>query len=126
MYEMYRLQKGMVWRAGKRTETYRFEAKYIFEGRREVEGNGTAGNSYVERKSPQAGTAQLMERQVWRAGRGKEMERPCTQLCRKEWSESAGKEKKWNGSVQWKGMVRRAGRGKEMKQEWKGDAWMAE
>jgi hypothetical protein len=42
----------MVWRAGKRTETYRFEAKYIFEGRREVEGNGTAGNSYVERKSP--------------------------------------------------------------------------
>jgi hypothetical protein len=26
----------------------------------------------------------------------------------------------------WKGMVRRAWRGKEMKQEWKGNVWMAE
>jgi hypothetical protein len=40
MYEMYRLQKGMVWRAEKGTEKYRFEEKNTLDGW-EGEGNGT-------------------------------------------------------------------------------------
>ncbi len=51
MYEMYRLQKGMVWLAEKGTEKYRFEEKNTTKVR-EMEGNGTAGYSYVERNTP--------------------------------------------------------------------------
>ena len=127
MYEMYRLQKGMVWLAEKGTEKYRFEEKNTTKVR-EMEGNGTAGYSYVERNTPlgwdsiNSGTPvqSAVKRNAlgsWeREGNGTAMYR---YLHRKEWSGwlGDGKEAVLQCTALWKGMVQEVGRGKGMGQE---------